>query len=122
VNVPSSELGSPNPSLAIECSPPPITWGGGHTGLRVRGCGSPNSDDLRKSITLCLLCEYTVLVYYFILAAKLKCSQSARLAGLFANFEISGFLTGVLSIVPRILIYSDLLILDNFYTVDRLAD
>ncbi len=30
--------------------------GGGHTSLRVRGWGSPNSDDLRKGLALCLLC------------------------------------------------------------------
>jgi hypothetical protein len=30
---------------------PPEPWGGGgwHTRLRVMGCGSPNSDDLRKA-------------------------------------------------------------------------
>ncbi len=48
---------SPNPSLASECAPPPRT-GGGHTRLRVRGWGSPNSDDLRKSLALCLLCAF----------------------------------------------------------------
>jgi hypothetical protein len=47
---------SPNPSLASECAPLPRTWGGGHTCLRVRGLGSPNSDDWRKSFELCLLC------------------------------------------------------------------
>jgi hypothetical protein len=53
------ELGlSCTPSLASECAPPPGTkvWGG-HTRLQVRGWGSPNSDDWRKSLTLCLLCE-----------------------------------------------------------------
>jgi hypothetical protein len=36
---------SPTPSLASECAPPPRTGGGGmgHTCLRVRGWGSPNS-------------------------------------------------------------------------------
>jgi hypothetical protein len=29
---------------------------GAHTRLRVRGWGSPNSDDWRKSLALCLLC------------------------------------------------------------------
>ncbi len=29
---------------------------GGHTRLRLRGWGSPNSDDWRKSLALCLLC------------------------------------------------------------------
>ncbi len=36
-----------NPSLAR----------GGHTRLRVRGWGSPNSDDWRKSLALCQLCD-----------------------------------------------------------------
>jgi hypothetical protein len=65
--VPSSEFGlslSHNPSLASECAPPPRTgggWGGrGHTSQRVRGWGSPNSDDWRKSSALCLLCVLTV--------------------------------------------------------------
>jgi hypothetical protein len=31
--------------------------GGGHTRRRVRGWGSPNSDDLRKSLALCLIWE-----------------------------------------------------------------
>jgi hypothetical protein len=30
---------------------------GGHTGLRVRGWGSPDSDDWRNSLALCLLCD-----------------------------------------------------------------
>ncbi len=64
--VPSSELGnwdSPNPSLASECTPPPapVAKGWGHTRLRVRGWGSPNSDDWRKSLALCLFCVWGVL-------------------------------------------------------------
>ncbi len=35
---------------------PPEPGGGGHTHQRVRGWGSPNSDDWRKSLALCLLC------------------------------------------------------------------
>ncbi len=47
----------PPPSPASACAPPPGTKGwGGHTRLRVRGWGSPNSDDWRKSLALCLLC------------------------------------------------------------------
>jgi hypothetical protein len=44
----------PPPSLASECIPPLGTRGGGegHTRLRVRGWGSPSSDDLRKSFAL----------------------------------------------------------------------
>jgi hypothetical protein len=56
LQVPSilSILLAPNPSLACECAPPSRT-GRGHTRLRVRGWGSPNSDDWRKSLALCLL-------------------------------------------------------------------
>jgi hypothetical protein len=56
---------SPNPSLACECAPPPITGGGGgtHTRLRLKGWGSPNSDDMRKSLALCLLCAVEVQRY-----------------------------------------------------------
>ncbi len=34
---------------------------GGHSRLRVRGWGSPNSDDWRKSFALCLLCARVAL-------------------------------------------------------------
>jgi hypothetical protein len=39
----------PTPSLASECAPPHQKPKGGHTRLRVRGWGSPNSDDWRKA-------------------------------------------------------------------------
>jgi hypothetical protein len=42
--------------LASECTPPPRTWGGTHSPA-VRGWWSLNSDDWRKSLALCLLCE-----------------------------------------------------------------
>jgi hypothetical protein len=45
---------SPNPSPASEYAPPDQRVGG-HTCLRLRGWGSPNSDDWRKSVALCLL-------------------------------------------------------------------
>jgi hypothetical protein len=41
---------SPNPSLARG-------GGGGHTRLRVKGWGSLKSDDWRKSLAPCLLCD-----------------------------------------------------------------
>ncbi len=56
-------LDSPNPSLANECAPPRNQRSGeGHTRLRVRGWESPNSDDWRKSLALCLpiLCAVAV--------------------------------------------------------------
>ncbi len=40
---------SPNPSFASKYAPPPWNRGGGHTCLRVRGWGSPNSDGWRKA-------------------------------------------------------------------------
>ncbi len=40
---------SPTPSLAGECATSPGTKGGWHSRLRVRGWGSPNSDDWRKA-------------------------------------------------------------------------
>jgi hypothetical protein len=43
-------------SLASECAPSPGTkGGGGHTRLRLRSWGSPNFDDWRKGLALCLL-------------------------------------------------------------------
>ncbi len=50
---------SPNSSPASECAPPlPDQRVGGRTRLRLRGWGSPNSDDWRKSLALCLLCGW----------------------------------------------------------------
>jgi len=58
-----TEYHSVCPLVGIGTLPPPLSslgtkgWGGGgHTRLRVRGWGSPNSDDWRKSLALCLLC------------------------------------------------------------------
>jgi hypothetical protein len=58
---------SPNPSLARKCAPPPRTGGGGgeHTRLLVRGWGTPNSDDWRKGLALCLLCGPNGLMAVF---------------------------------------------------------
>jgi hypothetical protein len=50
VYVPSSELGLSQPLSRQRVCPSPQNRGWGkHTRLRVRGWGSPNSDDLRKS-------------------------------------------------------------------------
>ncbi len=55
VSVPTLSLGPPTPSPASECvPPPPQPKEGEHTRLRVRGWGSPNSDDWRKSLALYL--------------------------------------------------------------------
>jgi hypothetical protein len=48
---------SPTSSLASECAPPPGTKGGGAYSHAGEGLGSHNSDDWRKSLALCLLCE-----------------------------------------------------------------
>ncbi len=62
----SSNLGSPTPSHAGECvTPPPFgSGGGGHTRLRERGWGSPNSNEDRHCMwysryicTVCTLCS-----------------------------------------------------------------
>ncbi len=73
---------SPTPSLASECAPPPGTKrGGGHTRLRVRGWGSPNSDDWRKSLVLCLLCVLLPRVRYEEASAASACPWSQTTAG-----------------------------------------
>ncbi len=56
VYVPSSELGLPQPLSSQGVCPSPHNQGGGHTRMRVRGWGSPNSEDWRKSFALFLLC------------------------------------------------------------------
>ncbi len=43
--------------LSPASGPLPQNWEGGHTRLRVRGWGSPNSDDWRKNLPLCPLCN-----------------------------------------------------------------
>jgi hypothetical protein len=48
-------IGTPRPLSRLRVCPP-RTKRGGHTRLRLRGWGSPNSDDWRKNIALCLLC------------------------------------------------------------------
>jgi hypothetical protein len=55
--IPSSELGLPQPLSRKRVFPPhPDQRVGGHTRRRLRGWGSPNSDDWRKSLALCLFC------------------------------------------------------------------
>ncbi len=50
-------IGTPPTPLPHESVPSPSDQRvGGHTRLRLRGWGSPNSDDWRKSLALCLLC------------------------------------------------------------------
>ncbi len=57
--VPSSELGLSQPLYCHAASVPLPPEPGGHTRLRVRGWGwgCPNSDDWRKSLFLCPLCD-----------------------------------------------------------------
>ncbi len=54
--VPSYELGLPHPFSRKRVDTPSRPKRGGHTCLRVRGSGSPTSDDLRKSLALSQLC------------------------------------------------------------------
>jgi hypothetical protein len=49
-------IGIPSPASEFALSPEPGGGGGVHTRLRVRVWGSPNSDDWRESLALCLLC------------------------------------------------------------------
>jgi hypothetical protein len=63
VYVPSLELGLTHPFSHQRVCPSPQNQRVGHTRLRVRGWGSPNSDDWRKSFALCLLCGPT---YFFV--------------------------------------------------------
>ncbi len=58
VYAPSSELGLSQPlPTSVPLSPEPGGWGGGGAlACGMRGWRSPNSDDWRKSLALCLLC------------------------------------------------------------------
>ncbi len=54
---------SPTPLAAGECAPHPLVRGGGHTRLRLKGWGSPNSNEG----------TYTVVLYiykYFVMTPK----------------------------------------------------
>jgi hypothetical protein len=61
VYVPSSELGLSLPLSRQRVCPFPPNQKGGHNRLWVRGWVSPNSNDWRKSLALCLLCGYQYL-------------------------------------------------------------
>jgi hypothetical protein len=54
--VPPSELGLPHPLSCKRVCPARNQSGGGGGGTAGEGAGSPNSDDWRKSLALCLLC------------------------------------------------------------------
>ncbi len=57
VYVPSSELGLSHPLFRQRvCPSPPPNQKGGDSRQGVRDWGSPNSDDWRKSLPLCLFC------------------------------------------------------------------
>jgi hypothetical protein len=66
VYIPSSELELSHYLSRQRMCPSPRKQSGGreHTRLRVKGWGSTNSDDWRKSLILCLLCdkEYVTLM------------------------------------------------------------
>jgi hypothetical protein len=68
VYVPSFEIGVRTPPLPLQQANVPLSpepRGGGHTRLRVRGWGSPDSDDLRKSLALCPLRGMYLYIYFF---------------------------------------------------------
>jgi hypothetical protein len=75
---PSSELGLPQPlSRKRVCPLPPAGpkgGGGGHTRLRLRGVGSPISDDWKKSLALCLLCG----IKHIVRRISIESSRSQR--------------------------------------------
>jgi hypothetical protein len=80
---------SPTPSPASECAPTPGIKGGGDTRVGVRGWGSPNSDDWRKSLAFCLLCEpIPWIVYNSILFIEELKSAASPLCGQVIELEI----------------------------------
>jgi hypothetical protein len=90
---PSSELGLSHPfSRHGECAPPPELKGGGGIRLWARGRGSPNSDDRRKSLALCLLCDemYAVvtIIYVFIIYFLTLLKGPGQFAYVFVEMDI----------------------------------
>jgi hypothetical protein len=59
-------------ALTSECAPLPRTGGGAHSPAG-EGWGSPNYDDWRKSLALCLLCGFRTGRY-----AELHCRKTSR--------------------------------------------
>ncbi len=54
---------SPTPLAAVEYAPPPFGPGGGHTRLRLKGWGSPNSNEGTYTVVL-YICKYFVISGY----------------------------------------------------------
>ncbi len=73
---------SPTPSFASESAPSArFKGGGGHTRLRVRGWGSPNSDDWRKSLPFYLLYGLYTAVWSTVVQSPCSSEHGLRLYG-----------------------------------------
>ena len=84
-----------HPPLAPASVPLPPEPKGGHTRQGVRGWGSPNSDDWRKSLALCLLCPLLVNIGFYLLHREKKDKREGTRVGnmaLLAVGENCGFL------------------------------
>jgi len=66
---------SPTPLAAGECAPPPFGPGGGHTRLRERGWGSPNSDEGIYNVVLYI---YKYFVTLMLLSTHRKWSRQCK--------------------------------------------
>ena len=85
VYVPSSELGLSQPISRQRVFPSPQKQGGGGTLACGWGVGgSPNSDDWRKSLALCLLCD---LFFYLFQGSENLTSALAELQGKMLDLE-----------------------------------
>jgi hypothetical protein len=63
----------PLPQASVPFSPNQ-RGGGRHIRLRVRGWGSPNSDDARKNLALCLLCRFHQFYQLFSVNGFFSCT------------------------------------------------
>jgi hypothetical protein len=57
---------SPTPLAAGECAPPPFGTGGGHTRLRLKGWGSPNSNEGTFTVVL--------YIYKYFVVCRKRCA------------------------------------------------
>ncbi len=92
--VPSSELGlSQSLSRQRVCPSPPEPWGegGGHTRLRVRGRGCPNSDDSGKSLALCLLCGLNHFFYLQVISSRCSATNPRATAGVWRRPQVDPY-------------------------------
>ncbi len=94
---------SPTPLAAGECAPPPFGTGGGHTRLRLKGWGSPNSDEWTYTVVLYIY-KYFVIYLLWTYTLQSKSDICTPRKDCMASVPISTFmfLWAVYTYIPTI--------------------